>query len=75
MFAGRYRYFYPGETVKDPPCIPEDQLEAAYLESLAHPIGMPRLSELAHKGSKVCIVVPDRVKGGEQTRYLRVNIF
>ena len=35
--------FIPGETVKDPPCIPEDQLEAAYLESLAHPIGMPQI--------------------------------
>ena len=30
--------FIPGETVKDPDHIPEDQLEAAYLESLAHPI-------------------------------------
>ena len=30
--------FISGETVKDPACIPEDQLEAAYLESLAHPI-------------------------------------
>lgn len=28
--------FISGETVKDPACIPEDQLEAAYLESLAH---------------------------------------
>ena len=28
--------FIPGETVKDPAYIPEDQLEAAYLESLAH---------------------------------------
>ena len=26
--------FIPGETVKDPAYIPEDQLEAAYLESL-----------------------------------------
>lgn len=58
--------FIPGETVPDPPCIPEDQLEAAYKESLAHPIGMPRVSELAHKGSKVVFVIPDRIKGGEQ---------
>ena len=36
--------FIPGETVKDPDHIPEDQLEAAYLESLAHPIGMPTLT-------------------------------
>ena len=58
--------FISGETVKDPACIPEDQLEAAYLESLAHPIGMPTLTELAHKGTTVTIIVPDRVKGGEQ---------
>ena len=57
--------FIPGETVKDPDFIPEDQLEAAYLESLAHPIGMPTLTELAHEGSTVTIIVPDRVKGGE----------
>lgn len=36
--------FISGETVKDPACIPEDQLEAAYLESLAHPIGMPTIN-------------------------------
>ena len=35
--------FIPGETVKDPDFIPEDQLENAYQESLAHPIGMPTL--------------------------------
>ena len=45
--------FIPGETVKDPDFIPEEQLEAAYLESLAHPIGMPTLTELAHPGSRV----------------------
>ena len=32
--------FIPGATVADPPCIPEDKLEEAYLESLRHPIGM-----------------------------------
>ena len=58
--------FIPGETVKDPDYIPEDKLEAAYLESLAHPIGMPALTELAHKGSTVTFIIPDRVKGGEQ---------
>lgn len=48
--------FIPGETVKDPDHIPEDQLEAAYLESLAHPIGMPTLTELAgpRKNSYYC---------------------
>ena len=67
--------FISGETVKDPACIPEDQLEAAYLESLAHPIGMPTLTELAHKGTTVTIIVPDRVKGGEQpTSHRKLSI-
>lgn len=58
--------FIPGETVKDPAYIQEDKLEHAYEESLAHPIGMHSLTKLAHKGSTVTFVVPDRVKGGEQ---------
>lgn len=67
--------FIPGETVKDPDFIPEDQLEAAYLESLAHPIGMPTLTELAGKGKTVTIIVPDRVKGGEQaTSHRKMSI-
>ena len=67
--------FIPGETVKDPDHIPEDQLEAAYLESLAHPIGMPTLTELAGPGKTVTIVVPDRVKGGEQaTSHRKLSI-
>ena len=67
--------FIPGETVKDPDYIPEDKLKEAYLESLANPIGMPRLSELAHKGTTVTIIVPDRVKGGEQpTSHRKLSI-
>lgn len=67
--------FIPGETVKDPDYIPEDKLEEAYLESLAHPIGMPTLTELAHKGSTVTFIVPDRVKGGEQaTSHRKLSI-
>ena len=67
--------FIPGVTVEDPPHIPESELEAAYLDSLAHPIGMPRVSELVKKGSKVVFVVPDRVKGGEQpTCHRRLSI-
>ena len=58
--------FIPGETVKDPDCIPQERLEEAYLESLRNPIGMPPLGELAHRGSKVTIVFPDIVKGGCQ---------
>ena len=67
--------FIPGETVKDPACIPEDQLESAYLESLAHPIGMPTLTELAGPGKTVTFIVPDRVKGGEQaTSHRKLSI-
>lgn len=58
--------FIPGETVPDPPYIPEDQLVEKTRESIRHPIGMPPLSEQAHSGSRVAIVFPDRVKGGEQ---------
>ena len=67
--------FIPGITVPDPDYIPEDKLEAAYRESLDHPIGMPTVKELAHKGSKVVFVVPDRVKGGEQpTSHRKLSI-
>lgn len=67
--------FIPGVTVQDPPCIPEEQLAAAYRESLDHPIGMPTVRELAHKGSKVVFVIPDRVKGGEQaTSHRKLSI-
>ena len=59
--------FIPGVTVPDPPYIPEDQLERAYRESLDHPIGMAPVKELVHQGSRVVFVIPDRVKGGEQT--------
>ena len=58
--------FIPGETVPDPPCIPEDKLVEETLKSIRNPMGMEPLSQLAHKGSKVTIVFPDRVKGGEQ---------
>ena len=67
--------FIPGITVPDPDYIPEDQLEAAYLESLRNPIGMKPVTELAHKGSKVVFIVPDRVKGGEQaTSHRKLSI-
>ncbi len=58
--------FIPGVTVADPDFIPESELEAAYRESLAHPIGMPPVKELVKKGSRVVFIIPDRVKGGEQ---------
>lgn len=67
--------FIPGKTVPDPPCIPEDQLVEKTLESIRNPMGMPPLSELAHKGSTVVIVIPDIVKGGCQpTSHRKVSI-
>lgn len=67
--------FIPGETVQDPPHIPEADLEKAYLESLANPIGMPTLTQLAKPGSTVTLIIPDRVKGGEQaTSHRKLSI-
>ena len=44
--------FIPGETVADPPCLPQDwdSLYAATLESIRNPIGMPALRDLAGPG-------------------------
>lgn len=69
--------FIPGETVPDPPCIEQtwDALYTATLASIRNPIGMPTLTELAHKGSKVVFVIPDIVKGGNQpTSHRKVAI-
>lgn len=67
--------FIPGETVPDPPHIPLEQVEEATRESIRNPLGMPPLSELAKEGSKVTIIFPDRVKGGEHpTAHRRVSI-
>lgn len=69
--------FVPGVTVPDPDCIPEAQLIERTRDSIQHPIGMPPLSELANKGNKVTITIPDIVKGGCQEtshRKLAVSI-
>jgi len=67
--------FIPGETVPDPPHIPEELIYEKTRESVRNPIGMEPLSQLARKGSKVTIVFPDRVKGGEHdTAHRRVAI-
>jgi hypothetical protein len=67
--------FVPGETIPDPPCIPEDKLREATLHSLRNPIGMPPLRELARKRAKCVIVFPDRVKGGDQpTSHRKISI-
>ncbi len=69
--------FVPGETVLDPACLPQDwdSLYEATKKSVQNPIGMEPLSKLAHKGSKVTIVIPDIVKGGlQETAHRRVSI-
>ena len=67
--------FIPGDTVLDPPHIPEDQLAEKTLESIRNPIGMEPLSKLAKKGSTVVIIIPDIVKGGCQpTSHRKISI-
>jgi len=67
--------YLPGETVPDPPIIPEDSLVEETRKSIHNPIGMPPITDLVSKGSKVCIVFPDRVKGGFQaTSHRKVSI-
>ena len=69
--------FIPGETVADPPCLPQDwdSLYQATQASVRNPVGMKPLAELAHKGSTVVIVIPDIVKGGCQpTAHRKVAI-
>jgi hypothetical protein len=67
--------FIPGETVPDPPCIPEQDLAEETRRSIRNPIGMPPLSALAFKGARCVIVFPDRVKGGEQaTAHRKISI-
>src|SRR5699024_2586563 len=67
--------FVAGETVPDPPNIPEDQVSKKTLESIRNPIGMEPLTELANKNSKVSIIFPDKVKGGEhETAHRKISI-
>ncbi len=56
--------FIPGETVPDPPFLPD--VERATRESILNPIGMPPIAQLVRPGAKVTISFPDRVKGGIQ---------
>lgn len=69
--------FIPGETVPDPPCLPQDwdSLYAATLASIRRPIGMEPLRDLAGPGKTAVIVIPDIVKGGNQpTSHRKVSI-
>ena len=58
--------FIPGETVADPPCLPQDwdSLYAATLASIRNPIGMPPLKELPG-GRAVRCWHPLEMEGGE----------
>lgn len=65
--------FIPGETVADPPCAEDPVLITR--ESILNPVGMPPISDLVKKGSKVTISFPDRVKGGShETAHRKVSI-
>ncbi len=56
--------FVPGETVADPPVLTD--IGKATRESILNPIGVKPIGRQVHKGSRVVIVFPDRVKGGTQ---------
>ncbi len=67
--------FIPGETVPEPPFIKEEDLYEVTKKSILNPIGMDPISKLAKKSSKVTIIFPDRVKGGEQpTSHRKISI-
>ena len=67
--------FIPGETIADPPHIPGELLVEKTLYSIRHPIGMEPISKQVKAGSKVTIIFPDRVKGGEQpTSHRKISI-
>ena len=48
-----------GTVIVSQPADPLEDVAGAIAESLAHPIGMPPLSELARPGDRVCIVFTD----------------
>ena len=56
--------FETGVTVKDPEGLKD--VKQATIDALLNPIGLEPISKQVHKGSKVCIVFPDKVKGGFQ---------
>ena len=56
--------FETGVTVKDPEGLKD--VKKATLDAIRNPLGLKPISEIVHKGSKVTIVFPDKVKGGFQ---------
>lgn len=69
------KVFIPGVTVADPPCLPEDQLVEATRNAILNPVGVEPIAKQVKPGSKVTIIFPDRVKGGEQaTSHRKISI-
>ncbi len=69
----RTEVFVPGETVPDPPLLPDPV--AATREAILNPIDAQPISKQVKPDSKVVIVFPDRVKGGSHpTAHRRVSI-
>ena len=69
--------FVPGETVPDPPCLPQDwdTLYDETMKSIRNPIVCPRLRNQRIRGSTVVFIIPDIVKGGNQpTSHRKVAI-
>lgn len=65
--------FVPGETVPDPPFIADTEGETR--QSVLNPVGMLPIAAQVHKGSKVVIIFPDKVKGGfQQNSHRRTSI-
>lgn len=56
--------FIPGETIADPPYLKD--VEAATRQSIMSPVGVAPIAQQVGKTSRVCIVFPDKVKGGTQ---------
>src|SRR6056297_2540397 len=67
--------FVPGETVADPPAIPESEIVEKTRAVIQNPMGMKPIPELVGPESKVTIIFPDRVKGGSHpTAHRKVSI-
>ena len=65
--------FETGVTVKDPDYIKD--VKKATLEAINNPLGLKPIKEQVHKGSKVVIVFPDKVKGGfQETSHRKTSI-
>ncbi len=67
--------FIPGETVPDPERIADSDLVAETRKAIQNPIGMESITTLVGSGSKVCVIFPDRVKGGfQETSHRKISI-